>query len=241
VLFKRNFLRIIFLFVIYLGIFFLIFFPNISFSTYYLDNFDTADRCSQNEEPTIITSNFTEVRNGDYFLVARNELNVVYIFLSPEYSFGVPSIVLEFIYSKNVTFSVSFSMVFLGSEQINNSELVIAAVPITINSSEFSNWTVSTSIVSNRYQKDSVAFYYITSRDFIRLETIYSEYYERYDFFGEFQGNGTYVFLGIIKEPQPFWTTSFFYIGLGLFAVQLVVIALIVKFVTGFIFGKNEE
>lgn len=239
-LFKKDFLRTIFLFVFFLVIFFSNFSPIIIFTAYNLENLDTANR-SQNEETTVITSNDTEIRNGNYSLIAKNELNYVYISVSPECSNGLPNINLMFNYTKNVTFSVSFSMVFLGSEQINNSDLVIAALPITIScSSEFSNWTISTPIVSNRYQKDSVAFYYITSRDFIRFEPIYYKEWEQYTFSGEFQGNGTYAFLGIMKEPQPFWTAPFFYISLGLFAVQLVVIALIIKFVTGFIFGKNE-
>lgn len=231
-----------FKFLLYLALFlpYFSFNKNTFSAAYCLEDYST-NYCVLDEEPIVITRNDTVIKSGNYILLARNDINSMYLSISQEYRYGVGDIVLIFTYSTNVTFSVSFTRSFPGSEQINNSGLVIASIPISINSSQFLNWTIYSFIVASRYQSGSVVLYYVTSHTFTRLPGNYSGINDEFVFSGNFQGNGTYTFLGEIKEPQPLWTSPYVLIGIGIFAIQLVIIAIIVKYAFEFFFGKNDE
>ncbi|MFX0172925.1 MAG: hypothetical protein ACFE9L_13505 [Candidatus Hodarchaeota archaeon] len=184
---------------------------------------------NMSNQPIIISSNLTKITDGTYVLISNNNVTQSIIIL-PQYKYNYSDLTMIFSFKRNVTISVSFSLTFPGYDQILNTDLEIAALPITINSSEFEGWELHTSYRYNWYRKDSVVYYHVTSTKTMGLKMKYGSSSE-FVSINEFVGNGTYVLLGEPQTPPPIWESPWFIVILGGVFVQILIIGLIGYFI----------
>ena len=175
-------------------------------------------------QPQIITNETIRVNNGTFLLVTENGMTYKSILPLDYTNFG--DISVDFAFSQNFTVSISFSKEFPGKHQVSERKLGMATLPVTINALNFDNWSISTSYAHAWFKRSSVAFYYITPNEFLRLQTIFGELPE-FVSLTQFMGNGTYVLLGEPRTPTPFWQ---FYLGILMSAIWFLAIGIVVYF-----------
>lgn len=124
-------------------------------------------------QPQIITNETIRVNNGTFLLVTENGMTYKSILPLDYTNFG--DISVDFAFSQNFTVSISFSKEFPGNHQVSERKLGMDTLPVTINASNFDIWSISTSYAHTWFKRSSVAFYYITPNEFLRLQTIFGE------------------------------------------------------------------
>lgn len=186
------------------------------------------------KEPIVINNTSQEIISGTYKLISDGNNTVKELYYNEE---GSSTLTLYFTFDQDVIITLSFIRDFIGFNQIEKNNLVIASIPVTINSSGFKEGKISTAYKIDKIEPDTASFYYITSQEIEKLPTETNspsvrEFVDLKSFFK----NGTYVVLG--EERNQFLLRSGFII-VGL--LWTIFVALIIIIPVRFVFQKSKN